>query len=104
MSQVTILCEKEAVNPADSLEGLLTGLGVEVSTVSEFTDVSVDSELVVVLQAEKWGKRSIYTLWRRRSRGSLCSSLILLAELVRLSFLVIRLVMSAYSGVAIQTV
>lgn len=54
--QVTILCDKEAVNPADSLKGLLTGLGVDVTTVNEFTDIRVDSELVVVLQAEKCGE------------------------------------------------
>lgn len=56
MSQVTILCEREAVNSADSLEALLTGFGIEVSTVNEFTETRASSELVVVLQAEKRGE------------------------------------------------
>ncbi|MNO19867.1 hypothetical protein D3C76_96060 [compost metagenome] len=53
---VTILCESDAVNTAGTIEDLLNGLGVEVKVVSEFDAVDADSELVVVLQAEKNGE------------------------------------------------
>lgn len=53
---VTVLCEAEAINSAESLERLLQGLGVAVNVVNRFEDVDADSELVVVLQTEKVGE------------------------------------------------
>ena len=50
---VTIVCDPEAANTAETIEGLLKDLGVVTEVVSRFEDVNPDSELTLVLQAER---------------------------------------------------
>lgn len=56
MSKITILCTEDGINSADSIGALLSGLGVQVDKVNQFTEVSKEAELVIVLQAEQWGE------------------------------------------------
>ncbi|KOP64825.1 hypothetical protein AMS62_05850 [Bacillus sp. FJAT-18019] len=53
---VTIVCDPEAANTAETIEGLLKDLGVVTEVVSRFEDVNPDSELTLVLQAEVRGE------------------------------------------------